>query len=184
MLQRIYVETFFQQGRKPYCLVYSLASALRYCELSEQAQLLADAADPVSKKEDINDQMNDVLELMKNLVPLIGGATRFGIRNKGHNRQLKRLTWKKLFTKLTPYPTIIVPVRTNGDYSHAFCVIDDLIFDSSTPYALKLNMESVKWIFENDNVKILRAYRFNMKVSPPKHKIRGEWDRTLVLHGD
>lgn len=177
------VPTLFQQGKKPYCLAYSLASALWYCELYEQAQWVAESAESTSKKE-FDDQLNDLLEAMKNFVPLIGSATRFGVKTKGHKREKRDLTWHELFNTLTPYPTIVVPIRPNGDYSHAFCVIDDLIFDSSTPFALKLNMESVKWIFQNDEVELWRAYRFGTKCSPPKHKIYGEWDHKVQLHWD
>ena len=130
------VPMLYQQGKKLYCLAYSLASALRYCELHDQAQWVAESADPTSKKE-FDDQLNDLLAAMKNFVPLIGSATRYGVRTNGHKREKRTLTWHDLFKTLTPYPTIVVPIRSsNGDYSHAFCVIDDLIFDSSTPFAL------------------------------------------------
>jgi hypothetical protein len=72
----------------------------------------------------------------------------------------------------------------NADTPHAFCVVDDLIFDSSTPYALKLTMDSVNWITRGEGEGIYQAYRFNMKYSPPNCKIDGEYKHVLKTNWD
>jgi hypothetical protein len=66
--------------------------------------------------------------------------------------------------------------------NHAFCVVDDLIFDASTPYALKLTMESVNWIFDDDDVNIFQALRFNLKVSPEGLKLKERYTRQVTYH--
>ena len=96
----------------------------------------------------------------------------------------RKLSWRELFTDLTPYPTIVVPILPNGDTTHAFCVVDDLIIDASTPFALKLHMDSVNWIFKNEKVELHQAYRFCKKWSPKNNPTEGEYEHTLTLHWD
>jgi len=93
------------------------------------------------------------------------------------------MTWDTLFTDITPYPTIVVPVnKASGRMTHAFCVVDDLIFDASTPFALKLNMKSVNWIFDGEEVEIYKAFRYEQKVSPPGQKVEGKYERPVTYH--
>jgi hypothetical protein len=44
-----------------------------------------------------------------------------------------------LLISKTIYPTVVVPEATDFQTSHAVCVVDDLIFDSTQSFALKLN---------------------------------------------
>ena len=68
----------------------------------------------------------------------------------------------------------------NGHMTHAFCLVDDLIFDSSASHALKLQMESINWIFRNKEVDIFIALRFNQKISPKGHRVRWTYKRQVV----
>ena len=45
-----------------------------------------------------------------------------------------------------PYPTVVIPQGADGAISHAICVIDDLIFDTTQEYALKCTRNSLSWI--------------------------------------
>jgi hypothetical protein len=173
----------FQQHRKPYCLILSLASALHYCGLKKEARWIAETAEPYSKME-ADDQIQTLLPMMKNFVPVIGSALMFGKKTKGHSRIKRQLSWTELFTFLTPYPTIIVPILPNGDTTHAFCVVDDLIFDASTPFALKLHMDSVSWIFKNEMVDLHQAYRFCKRWSPKNQRTKGEYKHKVTQHWD
>ena len=119
---------------------------------------------------------------MKNLVPIIGLPTLYGIRTKRHSRVKRTLTWEILFSELTPYPTIVIPMLPCGRMTHAFCVVDDLIFDSITPQALQLKKESIDWIFNNDPVTIHHALRFNTKISPAGSRLQGKYDRPITTH--
>ena len=46
----------------------------------------------------------------------------------------------------TEHPTIVIPLGNDGKVSHTFCVIDDLIFDSTQKFALQLCQKSINWI--------------------------------------
>jgi len=118
-----------------------------------------------------------------NIVPHIGLPTIYGIRTKRSSRIKRELTWENLYTKLTQYPTVVIPrSRNNGSTTHAFCVVDDLIFDSITPYALKLQQESIDWIFNNEKMDLYQALRFNTKFTPKGMKVEGKYDREVSLH--
>ena len=92
------------------------------------------------------------------------------------------MDWNDLFTNITPYPTLVVPVTKSGRMNHAFCVVDDLIFDSSTPYALPLRMESVSWIFDGEEVDIYTAHRYQQKFSVKKRGTKETYTRSVVYH--
>jgi hypothetical protein len=96
------------------------------------------------------------------------------------------MTWDDLFDKPTRFPTLVIPLKSNGTTFHAFSVVDDLIFDSTTPFTMKLCKKSVQWLFQTDELHdLLECYqvlRFNMKFSPPGTKIAEKYQRTMVKH--
>lgn len=175
------VKVLYQQHNQRYCLTYSLASALYHCKRPLQAEILASQA-KVFSKQHFDQALSSLKDFMKNLVPEIGLPTVYGIRTKGHSRKKRHMTWHRLFTEYTPYPTIVVPVMPDGSRTHAFCVIDDLIFDSSTSHALQLKRESVLWIFNDVEVDISLALRFNTKFSPPGGHVEKNFTRTIEYH--
>ena len=56
------------------------------------------------------------------------------------------MSWVELIDNETIYPTLVIPIGADGSINHAFCVVDDLIFDSTQTHALKLTMKSIEWI--------------------------------------
>jgi len=64
---------------------------------------------------------------------------------KGKNKKTK-LFIETICTQLTPFPTVVIPLGKDGSISHAVCVVDDLIFDSTQRSALKLTHKSFHWI--------------------------------------
>lgn len=160
---------------------YSLASALFYCGFKNAAYDLA-AQSHLFSEMHFDEALSRLRDLMLHLAPEIGLPTVYGKRTKSHSRTLRRLTFDTLFTELTPFPTVVIPVLPNGSSTHAFCVVDDLIFDSTTPKALKLKMESIQWIFNDQHLDIYQAYRFNVKFSPPGMKIDTTYKRAITLH--
>ena len=106
----------------------------------------------------------------------------YGRRVKGYGKFRRKLTWDDVFTNVTPYPTLIFPITSSGRTGHAICVVDDLIFDSITDSALRLCEESVNWIFNDEEVDINVAFRFNTKCSPRGVKVEGFYRRQVVLH--
>jgi hypothetical protein len=181
------VRTPFRQHNNKHCLTLSLANALFYCELVDDACLL-DTQARVLAGHTFEIQLHELLKLMSNLVPLIGRPTIF--REKRSNidptkkrlKKAKQLTWDTLFSEIVPHPTVVIPLLADGTASHAFCVVDDLIFDSSFPFALKLQKESVDWIFNKTQVSIYQAFRFNKKVSPKGNVVEGWFDRKVTLN--
>lgn len=176
------VKLLYEQHGNPFCLTYSLASALFHCGLKFPAYELARLA-PDFAEMHTNKAISSLKELMANLVPVIGRPTMYGIRT-GRNKKKRTLTFENLFNTLTPYPTIVVPSTKDMKGTHAFCVVDDLIFDSITPFALKLQRESVEWIFNGAEAIIEYALRFDTKVSPRGVRITETYNRTLTFHWD
>ena len=90
---------------------------------------------------------------------------------------------KDLLTDCTPYPTIVIPVGRNGYCGHCICVVDDLIFDAITPYALKLTTESLEWIFgvEVTLLHIVEQYFQKCSVEGAP-KIKGSYKCKVCLH--
>ena len=178
---RTAIPTIYQQHNRPFCLIYSFASALFYCGFKKQAQNLAQQALAFASK-DFDTQIEDLLSLLVNLVPWIAGPTLYGVRTNRHDRKKRFMTWEKLFSEFTIYPTIVIPILPNGACTHAFCIVDDLIFDSITSHALQLREESVKWIFNGSDSKIYKAYKFETKKSPEKNKVSGKYKRQMRLN--
>lgn len=173
------VKCLYEQLERPYCVTYCMANALFYCGFHLKARDLAAQA-PLLAPLNMAAQLEAIKSFIPNLVPLIGGATIYGKRCAGNKKRKRSITVADLFSDITPYPTLVVPSRQdNGRMTHAFCVVDDLIFDSCTSYALKLKMESINWIFNNVPVDIFVALRFNKKVSPEGHKVRGKYKRLV-----
>ena len=155
-----------------------MVNALFYCGFDLEARDLAAQA-PLLAHLNMAAQLESMKGFLPNLVPLICGVTIHGKRC-ANNKKKRLFTWSDLLSNITPYPTLVVPTKLgNGRMTHAFCVVDDLIFDSCTPYALKLKMESVNWIFNNDPVDIFVAFRFDQKISPEGHKVRGKYNRRV-----
>ena len=177
------VKVLYQQLNRPFCLTYCLASALYYCGFRKEASILAAQAKDIA---DLNmtAQLRCIRGFMPNLVPTIGGPTFFNHRLCGNNRNKRDITWHELFNEITRYPTLVV-AEVKGRMKHAICVVDDLIFDASTTHALKLTMETITWIFQDEDVGIFVAYRFKTKVSPAGQKIVGTYDdykESVVYH--
>ena len=103
-------------------------------------------------------------------------------KTKNRVKKARHLSWDMLFSEIVPHPTIVIPLLADGTHSHAFCVVDDLIFDSSFPFALKLQKESVDWIFNGTQVSIYQALRFNVKNSPKGNIIPGWYSRKVTLN--
>jgi hypothetical protein len=175
------VKCLYEQLNRPFCLTYCLASALFYCKFEQEAYLLAKQAIDLAAL-NMRYQLERIKEFMPNLVPLIGEPTIFNKRSTSNSRKKRAITWDKLFDDVTRYPTLVIPIRQCGKINHAVCVVDDLIFDASTPFALRLTMDSVNWIFQEENTEIFVAYRFENKVSPTGQKIKGIYNRPLKFN--
>ncbi|KAG9304865.1 hypothetical protein G9A89_021671 [Geosiphon pyriformis] len=182
------VPILYQQLNRKFCLSYSIASALYYCGFKDAARILDSQARLFSLLL-FDQQLEKMKDLMPGLVPLIGRPTIYTQRRcrnkkKKTSKKARCLTWDSLFDEIVPHPTLIVPLMPDGKPSHAFCVVDDLIFESSFPFALKLQQESIEWIYGDPNIEIFQVIRFNMKCSPKGHKVEGLYKRPVNVNWD
>ena len=103
----------------------------------------------------------------------------YGIRTRSHGRKRRPVEWDDLISNLTPYPTLVIPVMPDCSTTHAFCIVDDLIFDSSAQCALKLHMDSIRWILNGPEQGVHLALRFDTKYSQKGTKLEGEYNRRI-----
>ena len=61
----------------------------------------------------------------------------------------------------SPYPTLAIPKVREGYITHAFCVVDNIIFDATLPNALPLTSESISTLFDSLEWSVHIAYHFN-----------------------
>jgi hypothetical protein len=137
-----------------------VASCLDYCGEKEAAVKLKDFAWQFENlTRDLS--IKKLKEAMLKFVPCIGDCTIFNVRT-AKKRAIKKLSIEDLITTKTRFPTVIIPWGNDGSYNHAVVVIDDIIFDSTQAFALKLCRESLDWICGDKGIaSIYIALRFN-----------------------
>ena len=181
------VVTIYQQHANPYCLSHSLASALFYCD-SQNFRIASEGLVQLGQMITgipgihFDAQIKMVREYMAEHVPLLGRPTLYGRRPNTHLRKLRRITWDELLLNVTPFPTVVIPRLPSGEATHAFCVVDDLIFDSTTPFALRLCRDSVTWLFREIFPELYQVIRFDHKVSPKGIPILERYNRKVQYH--
>ena len=171
------IHTRYTQGENHHCLAYSLASALHYCGFTDAGRIVWDHAVLWSHLP-IDDALLQVRKLVAVTAPSIGGATQFMKRTARH--RIRQLTIDQVVEQPTPYPWLIVPCTADGVINHALCVVDDLVFDSITPRALRLCHETFAWIFNDQPITVHRAMRFDQNITPKK--ARETYTRAIALH--
>ena len=167
----------YYQGEHHYCLGYSLANALNYCGYNEQSQTLAGHAELLSRMP-LPMALNTIRNLMAALTPDIGGPVVYNLRT-GKKRK-RQMTVDQLLNDKTRYPTLVIPTRPDGSRTHAFCVVDDLIFDSITIQALKLCHESLEWIFNDEKIELHAVLRFQQRTT--KSSGPYSYHRQMITH--
>jgi len=168
------VPCVYQQDEKSFCLVYSLASALYYMGLDKEANKMSDVADSATEL-DLKDALDAATAYMSEHAPCIAGYQSFGAfcLRKKHELSMKQLCVEK-----TPYPNIVVPLGKDQSLNHAVCVVDDLIFDSTQKYALKLKRKSLDWVCGGDGAHSIHgARRFQYPMGQNEFRLK-RWIRT------
>jgi hypothetical protein len=168
----------YQQGQQHRCLFLSLASALHYIGLPDEALRLAEASTSAEHNSG-SEAIAALRTSMATLAPIVGRPTLF---NTGRTGRKKRVLSIVDVWKYTPYPTVVIPIGKDGSVNHAICVVDDLIFDSTLPYALKCRHESMDWICTGDHggfVGIRQALRFSNPIncSPLLRIMDDNWEK-------
>ena len=79
----------------------------------------------------------------------------YGYKRKG--RAKKSILIEVLASQRDYFPWVVFPTLLDGGTYHAFVLIDDIIFDTSTAKALQRNMETMKLLLgENHEVPHVR----------------------------
>ena len=138
----------YPQGRRALCMLKSLASAMFYVGLRKESGMI-NSLSKAYENIDSKVAFEKLREAMKEKAPTIGIGVAYNLPWAPKNRKRKkhkRLTLEELVDMKTIYPTLIIPLGADGQVSHAVCVVDDLIFDSTQPWALHLCKESLDWV--------------------------------------
>jgi hypothetical protein len=120
-------------------------------------------------------------KLMKELVPCIGQGQILSKKPKVKKEADKHgISITELIDIKTRFPTLVIPLGKDGSTNHAIVVIDDLIFDSTQVYALKLCRDSLDWICGNRGIASIdvaicfnRSNEKNLK--PFGHQLTTNW---------
>jgi hypothetical protein len=169
----------YPQHDLDHCLSKGMASCLFYCGEKEAAQKLSRVGSqflhltkPVAVA-----KLRDWMTLE---VPSIGGCEILSRNAKAKKNDNKTgITITDLVETKTCFPTLVIPIGKDGSNNHAVVVIDDLIFDSTQEFALKLCRESLDWICgEGGIASINTAIRFNRSTQKKlvlKHQPKTNW---------
>ena len=133
---------YVQKEQEPLCLYYSLASVLHYLGWRRAAKdirkLGLDSQHLPGKN-----QIGTLLLHLQATVPQFGRPVKY---NKAtSSRGTRVLDLEDLMRTKTARPLVIIPLACDGQVSHAVCVIDDLLFDSTQKRAMKFVMDSLHW---------------------------------------
>ena len=142
------------------CLVKGVASSLYYCGLGQGAHAIGALA---TKFENLTKEiaLKELKKAMRQYVPCIGDCQTFNVRTT-KKKPIKKLSIDDLIEKKTPFPTVVIPFGKDGSNNHSFVVVDDLVFDSTQAYALKLCRASLDWICGGSGMASIDvALRFN-----------------------
>jgi hypothetical protein len=176
-LIRTKVGVSFPQGNKEYCLTFSVASAMRYIGLRTEAEKVGAHAGRMNKYPgDL--ALSKVVELVRECAPQIGGYKTFNPNTK--KKVAQKLSLDDLVRHRTPCLTIVQPIGNDGSNDHIVTVVDDLVFDTRFPVALKLSRQAFQWICGKQGCwKLGRVYRFieshNTPQKFPERKIARNW---------
>ena len=98
-------------------------------------------------------------EFLRIYVPQIAQPVVYGHKRNG--RPKKSISLEVLALERDHYPWLVfLTFQDRGTY-HAFVLIDDVVFDTSTPKALQRNMEAIRYILGNSaEAQHIRHYRF------------------------
>ena len=173
---RTQVPVAYPQGDHDRCLFLGLASALHYMGLIDEAAKLAEMA---SKAEHLpgTKGIEALKAAMIECAPCIGRPYVF---NKRKRKPRSRLTVEEVTSVYSQYPTVVIPLGTDGSVSHAICVVDDLIFDATQWCALKCKVDSIGWICDSGSkgvAGVYEAFRFqnSMNCKPLDREIVRNW---------
>jgi len=157
------VDLKYVQHENDFCLIYSLCAGLHYMGFEKEAEVLSEEA-PKALHQPFEVGIQIVSTFMRNHLPKFGCHHGFG-KVKKRRKGNAAISIHDLCTNKYPYPTVVIPSGKDGSVNHAFCIVDDLVFDSTQERALKLSEETIHWSCGNKGAAgIYAALRFNQPV--------------------
>ena len=147
------------------CLIKGLASGLLYMDLHHEASCLINKCNmPVDPG--LCHLVKKVKKHMLDYAKPIGigidynSTKQFGKLSK--RKRERKITLEEIIKEKSPYPYLVIPMGKDDGVNHAVCVVDDLIFDSTQHFVLKLCHESFDWICGDGGCKgVYFAIHFN-----------------------
>jgi hypothetical protein len=168
------------------CIISSFASALDYISNKPGHKFVGDAAEKLAKLapslegKNVNECLRKISTVMEEHVPSIAWFSKANVHRR--RRKMIRIGKEDIVTLLTPYPTLVIPIGHDGSVSHAITIVDDLIFDSTQKYALKLGEQSLDWTCGDCGCRDLGlVVRFN---TPMKKAFAKHFSDQVVLNWD
>ena len=166
----------YPQGTKNRCLFLCMALALHYMDLKQEA---AEINQAYGMAENVPGPhgLKALKKAMIAFVPILGRPIIF---NSCRKKERKEITVHQLTLQPTPYPTVVIPVGNDGSVNHAFCVVNDLILNSTQAYALKCNKNCVNWIVDGGRhgimtIAIALRFQFPIKCKAVEPTVKTNW---------
>ena len=152
----------YPQHDLDHCLTKGMASCLFYCGERDVAQTLSRLG-----RQFVHLTKHVAIQYlrtkMKEMLPCIGDVLILTGKAKPKKKGDKTgISIQQLIDDKTRFPTLVIPYGKDGSNNHAIVIVDDLIFDSTQLYPLKLCRESLDWICGVEGMAYIDvAIRFN-----------------------
>jgi len=159
----------FTQGRdESFCLTYSLASVLWYVGWNRAAKAVAKIA-RVVQGQSSKQQLRSVFELLTLKAPQFALPVIYNRHTK--NGKCRLLDVDRVIRDGAARPLIFIPLGRDGSVAHGTCIIDDLLFDSTQKFALKLSYETLHWVCGQGGYSgVWQAYELHAKGCPEQKR--------------
>jgi len=153
-LEIVSYENKFLQNSEATCVITSLANAMMYINDTDAANTLMD-------HKELSLATTRRLQFVANLM------------NKLHYNVIK-LNQFDILSNTSRWPTVCGLTGSDGGTTHAVTVCGEVLFDSNTKIALKLNRENLNWSCGAEGVSVEYVnvhlgYRFEFNKTIPKH---------------
>jgi hypothetical protein len=153
-LEIVSYENKFLQNSEATCVITSLANAMMYINDTDAANTLMD-------HKELSLTTTRRLQFVANLM------------NKLHYNVIK-LNQFDILSNTSRWPTVCGLTGSDGGTTHAVTVCGEVLFDSNTKIALKLNRENLNWSCGAEGVSVEYVnvhlgYRFEFNKTIPKH---------------
>ena len=156
------------------CMISSFACALDYISKKPNHDFIAGAAIELAthakeyETKGFKECLKFIADVMRKFAPAICTYSTYNVHRR--RRPVKPMLMSNLTDWRTPFPTLVEPVGVDGSKSHVITVVDDLIFDSTQKYALKLCQQSLDWVCGDSGCSAIgRTIRFDRPLNS-KHE--------------